>query len=428
MSSLQVHVLEVKNIKAISHLHIKPSTITVISGKNASGKTSILDAIRNVFDGGHDPSMVRKGEKVGRIFLGLSDGTTIEKTITAKTSRLEVLQPDGRRVDGGDKTYLESLASALSVDPGRLLNLKTKEIAKAILDVLNIQFWPDEIEQIGISRPDGPINLESLDKLRAEIYEQRRRTNIALRDKRGTIADIEKVIPKTLPVDARATMDDTQRKLAAVEELVRQELVSIGETEKAEVSAIREAYAQKLRELEQWQAKALDEVQRRFAEARAKVESDAKPVREQLQSELVALREVLAQYERITALHQQVEKHRDEAAALDIRVDQLTKQIEQLDKLKSSRLDRLPVPGLSYRDGEFFVDGVPWAHANSARRTQIACDIAALRAGPLRMICLDDAEHLDQDSQSALEEWAHAHDFQIFAALVNDATLAVETQ
>lgn len=427
------HVL-IENIKGIERLEFRPGAITVIAGRNQCGKTSVLDAIRTLFDGGHDPSLIRKGEKAGKITMILSDGTTIIKSITENTSRLAVFQPDGQRVDGGDKTYLDSLANALAVDPAKLLkaDVKPKDIAKVLLHALNIQFSrADLLAAIG-RQYDAPTDQESysladIEQLRASIYENRRRLNVTIRDKEGTINDLRKALPAESPEDVRAAIAKTKEELADTEKLARDELAAANEQEKAELEAMRNEYDRRMREVEAWKAKTWCEIEQKFKDARNEIESRLRPKRDEVVAKLSAQEEQLQVWARAKAIDDQIAKHIDELRSAQDRSSQLTKIMEQLDKLKQERLGRLPVPGLTYEDDMFYVHGVPWHHVNTAKRTEYACAIAALRAGPLRMLCLDDAEHLDSDGQAALQKWAEQNNFQLIAAMVDDCNLEISS-
>ena len=52
---LRIESVEIKNIKGIASATFGLGTLTVIRGANGTGKTSILDSIATIFDGGHDP-------------------------------------------------------------------------------------------------------------------------------------------------------------------------------------------------------------------------------------------------------------------------------------------------------------------------------------------------------------------------------------
>jgi hypothetical protein len=113
----------------------------------------------------------------------------------------------------------------------------------------------------------------------------------------------------------------------------------------------------------------------------------------------------------------------------------LDRVLDKIDALKRKALESLPIRGLEF-DGEQFCDRlptglVPWDEINTARRIEIALQIAALKAGALKFLVLDDAEHLDAEGMEALKSAAKAMGFQVVAARVEepmepgDGTLAV---
>lgn len=51
---MKVLKINIKNILGLEALEIEPGSITEISGKNGSGKTSCLDAIRAALGSGHE--------------------------------------------------------------------------------------------------------------------------------------------------------------------------------------------------------------------------------------------------------------------------------------------------------------------------------------------------------------------------------------
>ena len=112
--------LKVENFKRIQLFEHYPDPNTnIISGKNGSGKSSVLDAIswaiggkKNVDD---TPQPIRNGEKKAEINIELND-LIIRRSITPSGDRIEVLRRDGTPVNTPQKV-LDSLYGAISFDP-----------------------------------------------------------------------------------------------------------------------------------------------------------------------------------------------------------------------------------------------------------------------------------------------------------------------
>ena len=140
----RIQQIEISNILGTEHASFAPGTLTVITGRNGSGKSSLIDALTSVFDGGHNPALLRRGAKKGSILLTLDDGTQIAKAVTATRSEVVVTDPKGRPVSS-PQTFIRSLAESLAVDPARLLAAKPKDLMAILLEVMPVSFEPAEI-------------------------------------------------------------------------------------------------------------------------------------------------------------------------------------------------------------------------------------------------------------------------------------------
>ena len=86
----------IQNILGIKELSFNPGTITVISGKNGSGKSSALRSMTLPLEKGHDASVLRKGAKEGIVRFEMDTGAVLLVTVTAnKWYRMTVSDPAG---------------------------------------------------------------------------------------------------------------------------------------------------------------------------------------------------------------------------------------------------------------------------------------------------------------------------------------------
>src|SRR5688572_20078808 len=93
-AKLKVAKVHISNIRGIKEMEFEPGSCTESSGKNGQGKTSILEAINAALSGGHDATLLRKGEEKGEIVIVLDDNTTITKRISAGGSSTIVSKDD----------------------------------------------------------------------------------------------------------------------------------------------------------------------------------------------------------------------------------------------------------------------------------------------------------------------------------------------
>lgn len=63
---MRIAKISIKNVLGIEELEIdSPGALTVIEARNGRGKSSTMEAIRAVVDGGHDASLLRHGAEQG---------------------------------------------------------------------------------------------------------------------------------------------------------------------------------------------------------------------------------------------------------------------------------------------------------------------------------------------------------------------------
>jgi len=80
------------------------------------------------------------------------------------------------------------------------------------------------------------------------------------------------------------------------------------------------------------------------------------------------------------------------------------------------------------KDGKVYRGGIPYETLNLAQQTQIAVDLAKIRAKDLGLIVLDGAESLDSATLAALEDAIAKTDLQAVMTFVRDTDLTISTK
>jgi len=203
-----------------------------VKGTNGSGKSSILRALGYLFNGGTDPSVIRKGAEQSIVAMDLDDGTKIVKTTRPKRARkggditgyvadLEITQADGTPRPA-PQSYINELGSALAVDPSTLLRIDTSTVpgrhalAVELMKLVPISFAPEEIIRAAsylssadvprdtpdaialVQQPDGAWGLDEIKKAATWATEQRRREGQTKQDTHGAINRLTKALPENV--------------------------------------------------------------------------------------------------------------------------------------------------------------------------------------------------------------------------------------
>lgn len=147
--SLKITAIDVQNIKGIKEVHFEPDKTGLIRicGKNASGKTSLMDAIQMALTGKDAPEMpLRKGAAKGFAKLTLSNGLTLEKSVTTKGEYLTVKAADGTKFASPQK-MLDTLVSPLTFDPLAFTRLKPQEQSAQLRSLAGIDTARQDAER-----------------------------------------------------------------------------------------------------------------------------------------------------------------------------------------------------------------------------------------------------------------------------------------
>ena len=407
---MRVTKIQIRNILGIEELEFEPGKITVLRGRNATGKTSVLQAIASVFEGGHDASLIRRGAEAGEMVLVLDDGTQIRKRITESGAKTVVSQ--GLSVTRKPAAFLEQLVDHLSFNPMEFLRASGKERRNQLLKALNLR----------VTIPgEGDYSLEDVDSRRAETFQERTAANRARKELESTIKVLEGQLPGGNAGDP----------LRVEAEIARTAELAEGLREAADL-ALRSARAKRDEELAAEQARHDDAMVK--IQGRAAVE-DA-DVRARYQGQIEEARGLQGQAEEMarsaagfaaTAKH--VREMRARLEEHDREANQMTKELEKIDAAKLQAMAGLPFPTLSVDEENVYVAGIPFDRVNLAEQIRIAIELAKRRAGPLGLICVDGLEHMDSDFFIAFQREAMKSSCQFVVARVADVEpMEVECQ
>jgi DNA repair ATPase RecN len=429
----------------------KPGALTILSGKNGSGKTSIVAALQYAVGSGHDPSVIRVGAEVAKVEIQTDDDTTIKIRVTPKSTTRDITDAKGRKITR-QAEFIKSIVSSLSLDPVALLSMPPREQMNAIIAAAPLRVTVQDLTFVPVKALEGisldAHALEVLEQIRKHIYDDRTGINRVFKDKNATIEEMKRALPEDAP---EGNWDDvlkrsTQSFQAVQKEKQKRALCIIDDARKAE-EAQAELFRAKRESIKEQAQTAIDKIrtdseisiQKHQAERDHKLAAIAndkdgalKAAEAEYQPKIIALTTQAAHARAMAEQHAKAESTREfialqeqQAKQAEQNAEKLTGVLGKLESLKKTLASSLPVPGLEITEAGLTLDGIPFQRVNKAKQIQVALTLAKLQAGELGLIVIDDMEHLDSKSFEAFRQAAEASGLQFVAARVTDDELTV---
>lgn len=372
---MRITKFEAENFKRLKAVDITPDANTVvIAGRNAQGKSSVLDGIMAALAGRHGAKElvkpVRDGESKARVLVELDD-LVIERKWTPSGSTVTVSPKDSDARLNSPQAVLDKLIGALSFDPLAFAEAEPKKQVETLVDLIGREAF-DEIAAE-----------------RKEAYEARTQVNRDLKRAQAEVDNRADAKPVE-PVDVTALIELRDRVAR------KQGLRSRWESLEAEIGRLREEQATIA------------------AEAATLPDGDAQAL----------MAEVMAADETNKAAQRWIDRQAAESALEEWQetARHCTAVIQELDERKAALIQAadLPVEGLTFDEDGVEYNGVPFVQSSAAERLKVSVAMAMALNPELRVICIKDASLLDADSKNALIALATEHDYQIWYEVVGD--------
>lgn len=400
--------LETENVKRIRAVDITPgdSNMVVIGGRNAQGKSSLLDSIEMALGGaGSVPQRpVRNGEEGAHVTVDLGDIVVTREFSANGESRLKVESKDGA-VYKSPQTMLDALVGKLSFDPLAFTRL-------------------DEKQQHAVLCKLVKLDLGALDTQRAELYAERTQVNRQAKAAAQRAADMPahdvtetaevSVAELSTELQAARRLEKEAQEKATKAERARQFAIDLGNR-----AAAAEAEIQKL----QKQATELRASMTEQTGLTTSLAADAAALQKQV-PDVAALHSRIQSAEAINSkLRANTAKTeaRREALRIETAVKELGKRIAGIDEQKATAIAAasFPVAGLSVNGEGVLFNGVPLDQASSAERLRVSVAIGLAMNPKLRVLLVRDGSLLDDDGLRMLGTVAAENDAQLWVEKVS---------
>ncbi len=400
--------LSAANVQRIEAVEIEPDgAAVVIGGRNAQGKTSILDAIEYALGGkgAFSAEPVRRGADKAEIVLDLGD-LIVTRTITAAGGgSLKVTGADGASYSS-PQTILDKLVGALAFDPLAFLRQKPAEQAHALAKIVG-------------------LDLDGFDRTRKAAYDDRTVLSRRVKVLEGALASMPSPVDEEQEaVDLKAIMDrmneieTAQRAHDAARTNLGYTKDRMDRAERAVEDLIEKITAAK---------EELGAAIRHHAECQGIVDRT-----EETLAELPAASEVRAMADQAQAREAERAQHRaaaarhaaTEAELASVRgeVQALTAAIDGVDAARNAAVAgaSFPVADLGFDDAVVTYRGLPLAQASGAERLRVSMAIALAMNPTLRIALIRDGSLLDADGLALVRDMAAERGAQVWIERVGN--------
>lgn len=409
---VKIASLELENVKRIKAVSITPTTdgLTVIGGRNAQGKTSVLDAIAWALGGNSfkPQNPTREGSATpAKLKIELSNGLIVTRQGSSGT--LKVVDPSGKK---SGQTLLNSFIEQLALNLPKFMNSTDKEKAEVLLDLIGVK---DQIK--------------ALDNQIETLSDQRRPLKTDYLGKRKVAADMPYYAdaPEE-PVSATELIEKQQAILAknSQNQTIRQKVVDLEAQMKLKEQQENDA-RERVKQIERDLVVANNQVSaivnekfQLFNSLSSTKDIAQKLVDESTEDIEQKLRDIDAINEKVRANQRRADLEA-EAETTEETYKAISDQIETVRKQRIALLEgaNMPLDDLDVKDGYLVYKGITWSDMSSAEQLRVATAIVRALKPDCGFVLVDKLEQMDTQTLADFGSWAQSVGLQVIGTRVS---------
>lgn len=397
--------LVAENFKKLTAVEITPDgNMVIISGKNAAGKSSVLDAIEATLRGGRclpkDP--IKTGEIRGKTEVLLGD-TAPEYKVTRKffgsNSTLVVETVGGTKAKiASPQAFLDKIVGDLSFDPLVFLKKQPAEQRNTLIDFL------------GLNLEDFANKIEAIKTERSSVR----------REKERRIHEAESLVftPNLPPQEVSSEQLLGELGAANTHNQSCQEAETEIAITRTKLLTVRNSIEAAQAAIESWQ-KNLSKAQQLKTQLKAKL-NQPPPLKCNTADVEEKLKSLSATNEAIRTNIQKREAEADFEACIKDYYN-LGEDMKVIENQKAKKLAEtvMPIIGLTILSDGLAYEGIPLEQINDAKKLEI-CVCIAMAMNPKLKVLRIKGNDLDAESLRAIGRIVEDQDYQIWVEKVSD--------
>lgn len=294
---MKISEVTIKNVLGVRDMKFVPGKITEITGRNGSGKSSVLAAVQAGLKRGNLANLATIGsEEEPETVLVMDDGAFVVKSEgDEKIVKERVGNTAAYEKRRGPQTWLDSLYDAKGSNPVTFLSAHPNERADILLQVLPLELQPDQLRKAvgeglwpsvqAIAQAGGhPLTI--LTRAHEALFTERTGINTTRRDKKATTDQLERSIPADLPEATREGLDALEAERDELQKTVTERRAAAESWYRTAISEAEAAFdTLKAREMGNYKAaasKARDAAAQRVRALEAAAEQEIAAIRDRL--------------------------------------------------------------------------------------------------------------------------------------------------
>lgn len=412
--TVYIDLVDLENVKRIrvARLDVRNHGLCIIGGRNAQGKTSILDAIRWTLGGDRfrPDQPLRDGAKKLKSKITLSNGMVVSRG-GAKGS-LTVTAPGGLK---GNQSVLNAFLSEVALDLSKFTDASNSERSKMLLSMF----------------PELDERLQQLSGMEAALYQDRASANHEVQRLKAKLQGHDPDEPEPESVDLTELLEES-RELRKEVDQARDDLRCANEAEaeakaltedieihereikklEKEIADLKKAIVQKKKNIEQCKEDAANYM------AKFKVVEKTDP-----KTRLAELETKIGSAEAVNRRHQQWKDARDLSQEYKKAVHAAKALSDKLEEIREKKVQaisdaQLPLDGLEIEDGELRYNGHSFDDSSGMEQLKMAVAICSQARPECGFVLVDDLEKMDMDNLLEFAEFLREHRLQAICARV----------
>ena len=467
---MKITKIVIKNLFGISEHEADGKSVELI-GKNGTGKSSVLDAIKYALTNSSDREyIIKNGENEGEIFIETDTGLSIDRKARVAMSDYKSVKQNGNTVTAPE-AFLKTIFTPLQLSPMEFIAMDKKTQNATILNMIQYDWNLETIKGwFGELPPD--VNYEQnilavLNDIQAEngpYYMRRRDIDRDIRAKRAIVADIgdslpmdydgatwesanlselyteiEKIRKENETIEKakrlRDSFDGKIRQFQADKEIaiaaLDREMTATEKDIEAELSSLKErikALEEKKAGLSTTKAYRMKVIESEYKEKVAAYDSERNSYAEYADKEIQPVDELLARASETEKMKGHINEWK-RMLSIQEDIEELLKQSKSLtDKIELARslpgtiLETavIPIEGLSVKDGIPLINGLPVSNLSEGEKLDLCVDVAIQNPEGLQIILIDGIEKLSEENRTRLYNKCRAKGLQFISTRTTD--------